>query len=132
MKMAPALGLGWLGLCLPAQDLLWQAPTPPAQSEVGPLTPFVDFDHDGNRDLLHVVILYSGIVGQQTLALEILSGATGQPIYTLVQPVLFRAANAGDMNGDGNADVLLLQTGTGTSGQRGVQPYSLATQSPCG
>lgn len=122
-----ALAACLLGPAIPAQEVRWQIPSPPSDSYLGPITPFVDYDGDGYRDLLHVVILNYGIIGQQTVALEILSGADGTALRTLIQGVLFRAAYAGDMNGDMQPDVALLQNGTGVPGQRAIQIYSLAT-----
>ena len=128
MRSHALLLLSFLGLALPAQESAWQIPSPPSTTYFGPISSFVDYNGDGYRDLLAVAILNSGIIGQQTNALQVLSGADGSSLQTIVLPVLYRASHAGDVDGDGGPDVALLQTGSGVGGQFALQIYSLATQ----
>jgi hypothetical protein len=117
-----------LGLA-PAQDVLWQIPTPPGpNTRFGFIEPFVDYNGDGYRDLLLTCLLNYQQLGQQSAGIQILSGLDGSVLQTVALPVLFRAVHAGDVNGDQLPDLLLRISGTGTAGQNGVQAYSLATQ----
>ncbi|MFY9342071.1 MAG: VCBS repeat-containing protein [Planctomycetota bacterium] len=128
MKSMRCLAAAWLlGQALPAQDLLWQIPSPPSTTSYGTVSAFVDYDGDGARDLLHAAILNYGIPGQM-VALEILSGMTGAVLQTVPQNTLRGAVYAGDVDGDGHPDVARLHTGSLTPNMYALEIYSLANQ----
>jgi hypothetical protein len=113
---------------LSAQATLWQAIVPPSTTYFGTVTPFVDWDHDGHRDVLATALLDYATL-QQRVVLQVLSGADGSAMHTALQPVLRSAVNAGDVDLDGAADVAILQDGLGVGGTWAIQIFSLATNS---
>src|SRR5262245_44736175 len=113
MSRSRCLVGAWLliGQGVAAQEVLWQIPSPPSTSYLGPITPFVDYNGDGYRDLLHVVVLNYAAPGQ-ALAFQILSGADGAILRQEQQwaaPVVY----AGDMDGDGQPDIAMLKQASG-------------------
>ncbi len=98
-------------LGLPAQQLRWQVPvTGPSVTEYTWVGSFVDYNADGYRDFLQTVRL-----GLAPISLQVVSGANGSVLWqqTSVAGYSYSIAYAGDVDGDGVADLAIKRGGTG-------------------
>lgn len=107
-----------------AQEQLWEIPGPvPSNRQWHNLTEFRDFDGDGARDLL-----VRGIDDPQVnyySSIEIRSGRTSGVLWSMVAPAAIDLRDAGDCDGDGQPEVLLLFG----SGIRWLEVWSTRTKS---
>lgn len=104
-----------------AQQLLWQIPSPPSSTQRIEMYPYTDHDGDGYRDLLEAVLLNSSTTPTQ--AIQVVSGRDGSVLWSRTDPV-GRLRYAGDMNGDGRPELLVLQPTFGRIGYVSVSVYS--------
>jgi len=100
---------------LSAQQLRWQVPAAgPSAIRYLWVGSFVDYDRDGYRDFLQVVL---GPPPTYLLRLEIASGSDGAILWQQVDPAGYsingRLAYAGDLDGDGVADLAIGGGGIG-------------------
>ncbi|MFY9346030.1 MAG: VCBS repeat-containing protein [Planctomycetota bacterium] len=113
------LATALLAQALPAQQLLWQVPSPPSTTQYLQLEPFADYDLDGYRDFLQVVLPNAFVTSQG--AVQIVSGRDGAVLWSGVPTwVLNRIADAGDIDGDGVPEFAVLNQ----SGVRWVDIWS--------
>lgn len=121
---ALALLLTALAVHLPAQQQLWEIPGPgPSLRLWGYLSRFRDLDGDGVRDFL-VESIYNPTYNSN-IDIEIRSGRDASILWAIQRPGVIEAYDAGDCDGDGEPEVLLLCS----VGPRWIELWSTRTRS---
>jgi hypothetical protein len=105
-----AWAFAFTAIPLLAQRPLWEVPgAVQSNKQWANLSEFRDFDGDGTRDML--VRYIDRRPGNYFSSIEILSGRTGGVLWGLLLPSVIDVRDAGDTNGDGHSEVLLLYGG---------------------
>lgn len=89
-----------------AQQLHWQIPTPPAPHHYYKVTPYVDHDGDGCRDLL-VGLILNELQPNAIPAHRIVSGMTGVRLWERADSMAGWMVDGGDIDGDGIHDIVM-------------------------
>ncbi len=105
------------------QQVLWQIPSGPSTVQYMELAPFCDYDGDGALDILERVIL-NPMTGGHLGDLRIVSGLSGATLWNLPQFPAIKMRYAGDADGDGEPDILMLFN---YAGPRAIEIWSTAT-----
>tara|TARA_R110002072_G_C7960700_1_gene533868 strand:+ start:2350 stop:3981 length:1632 start_codon:yes stop_codon:yes gene_type:complete len=107
-----------------AQEQLWEVPGPVSSArEWYHTAAFRDYDGDGAQDLLVAYFVDPQTSPYSTI--EILSGRSGQVLWNLTTWGVMEVQDAGDCDGDGYPDLLMLMV----SGVRWPQLWSTRTNS---
>lgn len=106
MKALAILGLLSLAATTPAQQVLWQL-GPAADIQYRAVWPFVDYDRDGYVDVV-VTGTWFAPLGTDHGSVRICSGRDGATLYEHRRRFsdFHPLCNAGDLDGDGNADLV--------------------------
>ncbi|MFY9345013.1 MAG: hypothetical protein WAT39_21160 [Planctomycetota bacterium] len=112
-RPAGLLALLLLSSAAAGQQWRWQVPTPPSANWYHEVAPYADFNGDGDRDLLVLLLLRDGSPGAIN-AHRIVSGRDGTPLWERIDPIATNMVDGGDIDGDGVHDIVMRHDVTGT------------------